>query len=325
MATPTVFEEKASYFNPTTKKWNSGTFTLQENCFRFQGDENNNKQNICIPLSTISGLEKRQSNLIFSCIVISVGSEKHWFSSFTNRDTVFNLLELFWRESLFSKSYRISPSKPKDADTQIGKELLGILHESESTLVSAANALVNQGKQLQESQMVMEDINTDLTVAEKFLRTFNLTHSILGIKDSASKTDEALVQKEPESVQQKHYKVTFTFSKEINEGWEKGTLVISDEVVLLDEHQNRKIELNVDAIEKFQILTPWEFCLIYSSGWASKSCYIMNPRLSGLLKYLNSIPNLKNKIVYEENPIEDAPSCSSGISNDIQPKLRLTD
>ncbi|CAL1280837.1 unnamed protein product [Larinioides sclopetarius] len=44
----------------------------------------------------------------------------------------------------------------------------------------------------------------------------------------------------------------------------------------------------------------------------------MCPQLSGLLKYLNSIPNLKNKIVFEDNISEDIPS-SSSLSSDFKP------
>ncbi|CAL1280838.1 unnamed protein product [Larinioides sclopetarius] len=308
-----ILEENCSYFHSLSKKWISGTFTLQENCYRFQGQENNNEHNMRILLSDISGIEKKQSSFIYACLVITVGSDKHWFSSFPNRNTVYNLLELFWRGSLLSKPYKTSSHKTK-SDTPLGKELLGILHESESNLLTAANALVDQGRQLQESQVGLEDVNTDLTKAENFLKTFNFTQSILAIKQSDSPKDQEI--KIPETVRQKHYKVTFTFSKTSKESWEKGTLIIADEIVLLDEHQNRIILINRDSLEKFQIITPWEFSLVYSSGWTSKSCFIMCPQLSGLLKYLNSIPNLKNKIVFEDNISEDIPSSSSLSSDD---------
>ncbi|KAF8795379.1 uncharacterized protein LOC129990045 [Argiope bruennichi] len=309
-----VLEENCSYFHSVIKKWISGTFTLREHSYQFQGQENKNKINMHIPLSTICGIEKRQSSFIYACLVITIGSEKHWFSSFPNRDTVYNLLELFWRGSLLSKSYKTSSPKPK-GDTPLGKELLSILHESESNLVTAANALVDQGRQLQESQVVLEDVNTDLAKAEKVLKTFNFTQSILAVKQSQSSEVEEI--KTAEAVRQKHYKVTFTFSKTSKENWEKGTLIIADEIVLLDEHQNRRIVINRDTLEKFQIITPWEFCLVYSSEWVSKSCFIMCPQLSGLLKYLNSIPNLKTKIVFEEST-EEIPSCSSNLPNDFK-------
>ncbi|GBN54082.1 Synaptosomal-associated protein 47 [Araneus ventricosus] len=322
MAAQPVLEENCSYFHSLSKKWISGTFTLRENCFQFQGQENNNEHNMRIPLSTICGIEKKQSSFIYACLVIIIGSEKHWFSSFPNRDTVYNLLELFWRGSLLSKPYMTSSPKPK-GDTPLGKELLGILHESESNLVTAANALVDQGRQLQESQVVLEDVNTDLTKAEKVLKTFNFTQSVLALKQSESPKVEEI--KSPEAVRQKHYKVTFTFSKTSKESWEKGTLIIADEIVLLDELQNRKILINRDSLEKFQIITPWEFSLVYSSGWTSKSCFIMCPQLSGLLKYMNSIPNLKNKIVFEEDAAEDIPSCSSSQASDFKPLPLLSE
>lgn len=305
-----VFEDTASYYNPSTKKWSSGIFTLRENYFQFQN--NDNQRTFRIPLSTISGLEKRQSSLIYAAIVITIGSEKHWFSSFSNRDTVYNLLELFWRESLFSKTYKTSPSRQNVGTTSLGKELIGILHESESNLVNAANALVNQGRQLQESQMVIEDINSDLNVAEKFLKSFNFIRYFFKMKNSEPEVEEKPVL---EDGQQKHFKITYTFSKASNDNWEKGTLIISDEIVLLDEHQNRIAVINSDDLEEIQVTTPWEFCLVYSAEWVSKSCYVMCPQLSRLLKFLNCLSSFKSKIVYnEEDSVKNTATCSSSAS-----------
>ncbi|GFV39413.1 synaptosomal-associated protein 47 [Trichonephila clavipes] len=305
-----VFEDTASYYDSSNKKWSPGIFTLRENYFQFQS--NDNRRTLRIPLSTICGLEKRQSSFIYAAIVITIGSEKYWFASFSNRDTVYNLLELFWRESLLSKTYKTSPPRQNVGATPLGKELIGILHESESNLVNAANALVHQGRQLQESQMVIEDINTDLNVAEKFLKSFNFIRYFMNVKVSEPKAEEKTVQ---EDGQQKHFKVTFTFSKASNDSWEKGTLIISDEIVLLDERHNRIAVINKEGLEKIQITTPWEFCLVYSAGWDSKNCYIMCPQLSRLLKFLNCVSSFKYKIVYdEEDSLEDKLVCSSSTS-----------
>ncbi|GFS89668.1 synaptosomal-associated protein 47 [Nephila pilipes] len=315
-----VFENTASYYNSAAKKWVSGTFTLKENFFQFQNDDSNNQGIVRIPLSTISGLEKRQSSFIYAAIVITIGSEKHWFASFSNRDTVYNLLELFWRESLLSKTYKTSPPRQNVGATPLGKELIGILHESESSLVNAANELVNQGRQIQESQMVIEDINTDLNVAEKFLRTFNFVQNFLKVKDPELKVEGKSVQNEG---LQKHFKVTYTFSKSTSKSWEKGTLIVSDEIVLLDERQNRLIVVERNDLIEFQVTAPWEFCMLYNVGneWCVKDCYFMCPQLSRLLKFLNSLKSFKPKITYiEEDPVEDGATCSGSTSMDYMQK-----
>lgn len=246
-----VFESKATYYVTSENKWISGIFTLKGNKIQFHGDE---EFSLRLLLNNISGLEKRQSSFIYAAVVITVGAEKHWFASFPNRDTVYNLLELFWRESLLSVPTRRTASpQTREASSSLGKDLLGILHESEVTLIGAANALSSQGRQLEDSQMLMQDINSDLTAAEKFLRSMSLSQAVIGIKESESKSsdEEKVVEDEP---RQKMFKVTFSEKgSELND-YEKGTLVIADNISLSDEFHNKRLQISNKEVEKILVI-----------------------------------------------------------------------
>ncbi|KAG8191078.1 hypothetical protein JTE90_008392 [Oedothorax gibbosus] len=310
-----VFESTATYYRTSDKKWISGTFTLQGNKIHFYGDESNQDFNLRLLLNSISGLEKRQSSFIYAALVITVSAEKHWFASFPNRDTVYNLLELFWRESLLSIPTRRTPSQPKEASSSLGKELLSLLHESEATLVGAANALSSQGRQLEESQMLMQDINTDLNVAEKFLRSMSLAHTVIGMKGSdleaSTKDGDEEVEEE---ARLKSFKVSFSERSSRLDDYERGTLAIADTITIVDEAHKKRLQISNKEVEKILVTSPWAFSLEYASEWANKTCHVICPQLAGLLKFLKCVSSLKNKVAYEnEAPSDISAICSSDL------------
>lgn len=251
-----VFESTATYYKTSDKRWISGTFTLVKNKIHFYGDENNQEFNLRLFLNSISGVEKRQSSFIYAALVITVGAEKHWFSSFPNRDTVYNFLELFWRDSLLSAPTRRSLSQPKEANSALGKELLSLLHESEATLIGAANALSSQGRQLEESQMLVQDINSDLTAAEKFLRSMSMTQTVIGMKETEPKTtnDDDDEERAVEETRLKSYKVSFSERGTRLDDYDRGTLAISDTITIVDEAHNMRLQINNKEVEKILVI-----------------------------------------------------------------------
>ncbi|KFM62956.1 hypothetical protein X975_06519, partial [Stegodyphus mimosarum] len=113
----------------------------------------------------------------------------------------------------------------------------------------------------------------------------------------------------------KKYKVTFSFSgiSNDNNNWQKGTLIISDDVKLLDEQDHGVIQITQDELETFQVLSPWELCITYSTNSRIHSCYLMCPQLSRLLKFL-SISSFKNKILFEDDTSSVYETASSSSS-----------
>ncbi|XP_015912085.2 synaptosomal-associated protein 47 isoform X1 [Parasteatoda tepidariorum] len=304
-----VFQSNATYYDSPSKTWKTGTFALTNKAIQFHCDE---YKNINIPLNIISGLEKRQSSFIYAAIVVSVASDKHWFSSFANRDSLYNLIVLFWREALLSKEHKTT-SQPKSASTNLGKDLLNLLQESETTLVNAANSLSAQGQQIEETQTTVEDINTDLNVAERFIKNMSFTQSLLQLSTSP----KLLNRQEP----QKCFKVTFNFTDSSNENcyWKVGTLLVGENISLVDENRVNQLSVKYDEIISVEVMSSWKLCLKYSHDDTENACYIMCPKLEKLVKFLGSLSSISGKIFYLEDisfalntmPSSSIASCSS--------------
>lgn len=248
-----VFDCPASYYNPATKKWESGCFTLNKIHIQFVNNslDNNEPFHLCLPLSTVTGIEKRQSNFIYPSLVVCVGSEKHWFGSFANRDAVYNLLELFWREALISRPHiKPSPIKVCKTNSSLGKELLGILNESENILIETANDLSDQSRQLYDVEEAVEDLNDDLAKAEDAIKCNSLLQIFPNVLDSDKDNTNVV----PELPSHK-YKVTFSFSNIENKtDWEKGILVVTNDIISLKVEENTLMQVTKDELEIIKVI-----------------------------------------------------------------------
>lgn len=248
-----VFECPASYYNPATKKWESGCFTLNRIHIQFVNNslDKNEPFHLCLSLSTVTGIEKRQSNFIYPSLVVCIGSEKHWFGSFASRDAVYNLLELFWREALISKPHiKPSPIKVCKSNSSLGKELLGLLNESENILIETANELSDQNRQLYDVEEAVEDLNDDLAKAEDAIKCNSLLQIFPNVSDS-DKDDTNVVPEVPSH----RYKVTFSFSNTENKtDWEKGILVVSSDIISLKVEENTLMQVTKDELEVIKVI-----------------------------------------------------------------------
>ncbi|XP_054715616.1 uncharacterized protein LOC129225085 [Uloborus diversus] len=304
-----AFESQANYYHPATRKWVQGVFTLSKNNIQFVSDNKDNDQlHLHLPLNTISAIEKKLSSFIYPSIVVTVGSEKHWFSSFCNRDLTYNMLELFWRDKLFMLQFK-SPSTPKVATTDLGKELLDSLYESECILIETANVLLDQSQQLDNTQEAVENLNDNLNTLEANLKSLDMVKTFVKI---GSLKDSEHAQ---EFVQQiKRYKIMFSFSKTTdNKDWRKGILVISDDISLLNEDGLTEIQIALNELESLKVLTPWEMCITGNTAESKKTGFIMCPQLSRFLKHLSGNSKIKEKIICldnNSNSNQDEPCCS---------------
>lgn len=248
-----VFECPASYYNPATKKWESGCFTLNKNHIQFVNNSSDKDEqfHLCLPLSTVTGVEKRQSNFIYPSLVVCVGTEKHWFGSFTSRDAVYNLLELFWREALISRPLRIpSPIQACKTNSLLGKELLEVLNESKNTLIETANALSDQSRQLYDAEEAVEDLNSDLSKAENAVKC----NSLLQVFGNISNISEDNAITNVSEVPSHRYKVTFSFSNVENKtDWETGILIISSDVISLKVDENTVMQVTKNELETIKV------------------------------------------------------------------------
>lgn len=320
---PPVFKSKSTYYNPVTKKWQAGDFMLHRNHLEFitenSDEETKNPFHLSLPLSTISSIEKRKSSFVFDAVMLRVGSETHWFSSFPNRNAVYNNLELFWRDNLMVKSFNIkqnSNGRDSPQNSSLGKELLGVLYDSEKHLVGAASALQEQGKQLHEAEEILNDMNGDLSKVEKQLNSLNFwTGASL---NNGSVVEEATKVEEKKDVRKRKYNVTFSAEKAFDcYDWEKGVLVITNDITLLDDKDNIRFSFPSTELKLVKVMSPWELCIIKENG-RETLCYVMCPMLSRVLRLFAAIPSIKDKVVYNDDESDtimtNSSSCSSSLS-----------
>lgn len=155
-----------SYYLDTTKQWIAGKLSLTPVSIKFTADKTGELL-VDSHLSGISEIKKESSHLIFSSLTILEKGTKHWFSSLhPNRNVVFNILEHFWREQLFS-----GPEAGAGAalESSKGKELTGMLEGSQKRLEDTAKMLHSQGEQFDNIMRGLHKIEGDMDVADRLL------------------------------------------------------------------------------------------------------------------------------------------------------------
>jgi hypothetical protein len=111
---------------------------------RFMTDDKNSHQDI--HYSNIAEVKKSTTGLIFRAVVVSMKNGiKHWFSSFSDAQSVVQFMNFFLRSKLLR---RTDTSGTKDTNiegrTEMGRKLLTVATDSEKTLQNAAETLNTQ-------------------------------------------------------------------------------------------------------------------------------------------------------------------------------------
>ena len=99
---PKIFGWKCSYYKNEKRRWAYGKLDLHINGISFLEDSTSVKKKVTVNFSSINEVKKTTSSFIYSCVFIRTDIEKLWFSSFLNRDNVFNTIEHFWKEQLYT-------------------------------------------------------------------------------------------------------------------------------------------------------------------------------------------------------------------------------
>ncbi|XP_064607556.1 synaptosomal-associated protein 47-like [Liolophura sinensis] len=165
---------KAAYYVNKDKKWRYGQLGLIPEGVVFTEASTGTSSNTdttgfsqTILFSSFTDVKKTTSTMIFPVITISTNSDRHWFGSFTDRQSVFNTVAHFWRMRLIPENK--SPRAAGGTRTKLGRELLRLAHDSQATMSSAARTLHHQGQQIDSSLATMDDLHNDLDVADKFV------------------------------------------------------------------------------------------------------------------------------------------------------------
>ena len=160
---------KSSYYSVGTRQWQTGQLMVSSSQLVFveiptnSADIKQSVPSIRIQYSELTQVKKVKSTFIYKAILVSCGPQQHWFASFTNRDSVYNVIEHFWREALLEHK----DITEKEGTSRLGKELLEIAEDSQRTLEEAGRTLKHQGEQLNYALTTTYDMHNDLSVAER--------------------------------------------------------------------------------------------------------------------------------------------------------------
>ncbi|NWX33367.1 SNP47 protein, partial [Notiomystis cincta] len=155
-----------SYYLDSSKQWIPGKLSLTPVSIRFTADRSGELL-VNSRFSSITEIKKEFSHWIFGSITVSEKSSKHWFSSLhPNRNVVFNILEHFWREQLFSGR---EGGAGAPLESSKGKELWGMLEGSQKSLEDTAKVLHSQGEQFDNILTGLHKIEGDMDVADRLL------------------------------------------------------------------------------------------------------------------------------------------------------------
>ncbi|XP_072010655.1 synaptosomal-associated protein 47 isoform X2 [Engystomops pustulosus] len=153
-----------SYYLSSEKRWRAGRLSVSTTHLRFQ-EEGAEEALLTLPLSSITDIRKETSSYIFSSItVLEQGGAKHWFSSLApSRNSVYSVLEHFWRERL------LSPRGEGPPNTSKGKELIGIVSGSQHRMEDTTRVLHHQGEQLGNIMTGLSKIEGDMATVDRML------------------------------------------------------------------------------------------------------------------------------------------------------------
>lgn len=180
MARVAIRTWNASLFDSSYRRWVYGQLNLSANAIFFQCSNEESKntdestQTLYVDFSYIISISKALSSLVFPAITVTTRDGNiFWFSSFQNRSSVFLILQHFYQASLHEKPSDSDPSMVLPSSgtaqtrTKFGTELLQNVHDSKATLQKAALSLTDQGHQLRNTALTMEELHEDLDVAER--------------------------------------------------------------------------------------------------------------------------------------------------------------
>ncbi|CAG5120370.1 unnamed protein product [Candidula unifasciata] len=177
---PYIRTWNTSLYDNVTRRWISGHLHLSLYAVVFEADDtasknaSENTHTLKIEFSNISSINKAQSSIIFTAVtVITNDGNTYWFSSLENRNSTFLILQHFYQASLHHKpendlSRLGSATGMAQKRTKFGTALLQSVHDSKTTLEQAAWNLADQGDQLRNAAVTMEELHEDLQILQHF-------------------------------------------------------------------------------------------------------------------------------------------------------------
>lgn len=162
---PPVRDWECTYYDLTKKRWFPGILQLFASQLKFVPDSTG-CATPTLPFYAVSAVKKETTTLIFGAITVTMrGGVKHWFSSFKQRDSTFFVVVHFWKNHALLQD----TASQATAVAEPG-ELAACVLDAQKTLEGAARELYSQGRQLDRASRMVNEIHSDLDIAESILK-----------------------------------------------------------------------------------------------------------------------------------------------------------
>ncbi|KAK3589032.1 hypothetical protein CHS0354_007980 [Potamilus streckersoni] len=293
-----IREYSGSLYLGDKKKWIYGTLALKSDVIIFDSEN----KILIIPYDNLKDVKKATTGLVFGAIVVSTKTDKHWLSSFEDRESVYNALCHFWSSKLFRKEGRNGAAFSCESQTKMGKKLIGILQDSEKTLTNAANKLQHQGHQIDLAIATMDDFQQDLDIADNLVTGLEKWLGPWKLPAEYTKVDPVIVSRAdiPDVFE---YEVLHTRLETGKVNTQNlGLLRIAKEgIILLTSKQKVVQYLKWGDVSKIRVVSPWEIMIIkYNIGLADLVYAVVSSDMVAILKVLDKCA--KYKLEYETPP-----------------------
>ena len=296
----------ASYYVEETRKWIYGTLHLQPFSLTFvEAEQKALNQNLVINLFEVCNLRKTTSSFVFKSITITTkAGSNHWFSSFLNRECVFCAIDYFWRNALLhnqSENVCMTSSVPDSQRTKLGSSLLQRAVESECVLNAAAVRLTQQGEQIEHSIDTMQDLHTDLDVADRLVSGLEKWLGTWKLPKSYTNLDPVLV-KDKDIPDVYDYDVLYTQmdSREYHQQSLRVIRISKSGVTVLDMMQKILCDITWHNISVVMVVTPWEMIVTqFQIGRPDVKFSVVSSALPFIIKKIERFA--RKKLEFDDN------------------------
>ncbi|XP_076094256.1 synaptosomal-associated protein 47-like [Mytilus galloprovincialis] len=170
----TIRSWSVSFYDNESRKWKYGVLKLTPEYIEFLEEVTETAHPYIRLLHhyDVTDIKKSLTGLVYRALVITlVDKTKYWVSSLADQTSLYNVLQYFQHQNLFSEARKKTQTDTQKSfvQTEMGRKLLHSVHDSERVLNNAVTVLHEQGTQIESSLATMHDINNDLDIADSIV------------------------------------------------------------------------------------------------------------------------------------------------------------
>lgn len=303
-----IKEWLTSYYVDSSKRWVVGQLILTEKGLVFMKSAESkpkikNLTLMRLDFDKMGEIKKKSSSLVFGAVVIiMIDGACHWFSSLKDRKSVFNTLLHFWKYRLVTAGADYHRNKTLSQDqTNLGKAILKVAYDSESTLEKAATSLHHQGEQLDGAIGNMCDIHNDLDVTDHMLSGLEQWLGRWCMPNERPHAVPVFVSdKDRPDVQVYDVIYTKVFAKDPGRESPGSLMITSEGLTIHGANQDIVQYYKWKDISRVKVLSPWEF--IVSKFLIGQPDLSYSVTATKMVEILSRLEKRSRKIEYDSPP-----------------------